>query len=173
MDPDTFKRVDEAVDSIADELDSPFESLAFAEVRNSLHRLSNAAGKAFSVSLECVVRVSDAEGERSLPLLNTGLSAYVDSQPFRTWGDSTPQRYIVDGEIRVVPHDRCPRCWELWDFKFDHRSCEHCDAGLGKDVKVLLDSDVCPRCERGQVTAASPRCSECGFQVDSTIVNWG
>lgn len=63
--------------------------------------------------------------------------------------------------------------WELWDFKFIHRSCEHCDAELGKNVKVLLDTDVCPQCERGTVTAVVPRCSECGFQVDSTILTWG
>ena len=173
MNPETFKRVEKEVDSLAEQIDSLLESSTFADIRDSLRRLSDAAGKSYSVSLECVVRVSDAEGERSLPVLTTGLSAYVDSEPFRTWGDSTPQRYIVDGEMLVVPHDRCPRCWERWDFKFEHRSCEHCDAGLGRDVKVLIDSDVCPRCERGQVTAVSPLCSECGFQIDPTIVTWG
>lgn len=173
MDPETFKLVDEQVDALAEQIDGLIESPAFAEVRDSLRKLSDAAGKSHSVSFEFVVRVSDAEGERTLPLLTTGLSAFAGAEPFRTWGDSTPQRYIVDGDIRIVPHDRCPRCWELWDFKFNHRACEHCDAELGTNVKVLLDSDVCPQCERGKVTSTMPRCTECGFQVDSTIVTWG
>jgi hypothetical protein len=173
MDPVTFKRVDEAVDSLAEKLDKLLESAATVEVRNSLRQLGDAAGKAFSVSLECVVRVSDAEGERSLPVLTTGWSAFVNSEPYRTWGDSSPQRYVVDGDLRVVPHDRCPKCWELWDFKFEHRTCDHCGSELGRNVKVLLDSDICPHCEKGRVAADALKCSKCDYEVDPSTVTWG
>jgi hypothetical protein len=38
---------------------------------------------------------------------------------------------------------------------------------------MLLDSDVCPFCEEGKVTARKPRCTNCGFQVDGSLVAWG
>jgi WD domain, G-beta repeat len=124
-------------------------------------------------TLNCAVEVFDQQQERALPLLNTGLSTSEGAEPHRVWGDSTPQRYVVDGQIQVVPHDRCPKCWEAWDFKWEHRKCLHCDTELGKNCKVLLDSDVCPHCEEGKVTATKPRCSTCGFQVDPALVVWG
>jgi len=73
----------------------------------------------------------------------------------------------------VVPHDRCPRCWEIWDFKFKHESCTHCGATLGEEVKLLLDTDVCPNCEEGTVSITNPECGKCGCRVDPSKVTWG
>jgi hypothetical protein len=115
----------------------------------------------------------DQEKERSLPLLQTGLSGFGDEEPHIATGDSSPQKYVADGEIQVVPHDRCPRCWEIWDFKFDNRSCRECGATLGENVKVLLDTDVCPNCEEGKVSMATPVCHQCGHEVDLNLVVWG
>src|SRR6185369_11896184 len=114
--------------------------------------LGKRLGEGYAVSLTCSVEVTDQRKERTLPLLNTGLYTSDGTEPYRTWGDSTPQRYVVEGDIRVVPHDRCPRCWGEWDFKWLHRRCPSCAAELGKNCKVLLDSDVCPNCEQGKVT---------------------
>jgi hypothetical protein len=54
-----------------------------------------------------------------------------------------------------------------------HRPCTHCDAVLGENCKILLDSDVCPHCEKGKISAQTPRCEECGFEVDPSCVVWG
>jgi hypothetical protein len=117
--------------------------------------------------------VFDQEQERSLPLLNTGLATNEGKEPYRTWGDSSPERYVVDAGIQVVPHDRCPKCWKEWDFKFQHPSCPHCGTTLGQNCKILLDTDQCPHCQEGKVTVAKPRCDKCGFVVDPRTVVWG
>src|ERR1043165_7754041 len=96
----------------------------------------------------------------------TGLSASPGHEPSRTWGDSTPQRYVVEGGIKVVPHDRCPRCWQVGDFKLQNPTCSHCGLTMGEQCKLLLDSDECLRCNEGKVTVAKPRCGKCGHEVD-------
>jgi hypothetical protein len=104
---------------------------------------------------------------------NTGLCSTDEGPPFRAWGDSSPQRYLVSGEIQVVPHNHCPKCWEIWDFKFENRTCQHCGTTLGQGCKVLLDSDVCPSCEKGSVSMSAPVCDKCGYQVDVSLIAWG
>jgi hypothetical protein len=79
----------------------------------------------------------------------------------------------VRGEIQVVPHDRCPRCYGVWDFKFKNPACPGCGATLGRDVKVLLDTEVCPPCEGGDVSMTDPACDKCGYRVDPDLVTWG
>ena len=44
---------------------------------------------------------------------------------------------------------------------------------LGKNCKLLLDSDECPNCQKGKVTVEKPRCDECGFVVDRLTAAWG
>ena len=66
-------------------------------------------------------------------------------------------RYLVDGEICEVPHDRCPNCWAGWSFKIgtpdtppEALECPCCGYGLGEQIKLMLDSDVCPHCEKAR-----------------------
>ncbi len=141
--------------------------------RSLLTKLNTTLGSPYTVSLRLEVDVFDTEKERLLPLLQTGLAGFEDDQPYLACGDSTAQRYIVDGEMQIVPHDRCPKCWDEWDFKFKFPSCAHCGATLGVDVKLLLDTDVCPWCEEGTVSMSNPVCNKCGFEVDSETVVWG
>jgi hypothetical protein len=173
MDQDLFDAADKHIDEIAETLGQALLSPELRNVREALAALSKRLGERYSVTLTCLVEVFDGQKERNLPLLNIGLSTSGGAGPHAVSGDSTRQRYLVDGEIQVVPHDRCPKCWETWDFKWENRRCGHCDAELGKNCKVLLDSDVCPHCERGKVTASKPRCSKCGFEVDPACVAWG
>ena len=56
---------------------------------------------------------------------------------------------------------------------FDHRSCRECGATLGDNVKILLDTDVCPNCEQGRISMTNPVCSKCGYKVDLNLVVWG
>ena len=173
MDVSTFEVADPIVDKIGDALDAALVSDQLADMRRVLEDLGKGLGPRYSAELEVTVRIFDRERERTIPLLNTGLSTSDDGPPYRTWGDSTSQRYLVGNEIQVVPHDRCPRCWEPWDFKFDNHVCRHCGTTLGEDCKVLLDSDVCPHCEKGKVSMTSPKCDRCGYKVDLKLVAWG
>lgn len=173
MEPSEFEATEPYLDQIDAELEVALHSRELLKVREALATLGKCLGERYSVTLTCLLEVFDREREQSLPLLTTGLSTSGGSEPCLVSGDSTPQRYVVDGRIGVVPHDRCPKCWELWDFKWEHRHCPHCDAELGRNCKILLDSDVCPQCEEGRVTTRNPVCARCKFVVDSTLVVWG
>lgn len=170
MDPTDFQAVDPLLDGIAEIAD---QQLGVPELQQVLADLGKILGRRYTVSVNLTVDVFDQEQERTLPLLNTGLVASDGKEPYRTWGDSSPQRYVVDEGIQVVPHDRCPKCWKEWDFKFQHPTCPHCGITLGTHCKVLLDTDECPNCKEGKVTVARPRCDKCGFVVDRNTVAWG
>lgn len=173
MDRSTFESADPILDEVADELDELLDSDQFAVVRVLLARLSETVGPRYSVNLTVGVDVFDPERRHALPLLTAGFSTSNGETPYKTHGDATRQKYVVDGEIQVVPHDRCPKCYGLWDFKLDHRSCSGCGATMGREVKLLLDTDVCPFCEAGKVSLTAPLCAKCGQQIDPDIVVWG
>ena len=123
MDQSTFEAADPLIDEISELVDGALTSEQLAVLRQSLAKLSKAMGGRYSIGLIVSLEVFDHQQERNLPLLNTGLSTTDGSEPYRTWGDSTPQRYIVDGEIQVVPHDRCPNCWNTWVNAWRQRQC--------------------------------------------------
>ena len=66
-----------------------------------------------------------------------------------------------------------PSVTALWDFKLNHPSCSECGATMGREVKLLLDTDVCPFCEEGKVSLTVPVCAKCGQRIDPGIVVWG
>ena len=170
MDPETFKAIDPLLDKIAELAEKPLES---EPLRRLIAELGNLVGRGRVASVNIVVDVSDEAKECSLPLLTAGLSASSGHEPSRTCGDSSPQRYVVKGIIQVVPHDRCPQCWQVWDFKLQISTCPHCGITMGDQCKLLLDSDECPWCDEGKVTVAKPRCDKCGYEVDRQKVAWG
>lgn len=173
MDKATFEIADPILDQIDGAITELLESAATEKLRNLFTELDKALGSHGVASLAVNVEVFDREKEHCLPLLQTGMSGFDDDKPYQVWGDSVPQRYIVGGEMQVVLHDRCPLCWEEWDFKFKHQSCAHCGAILGKDFKLLLDRDVCPFCLKGGVSVSNPVCDRCGCKVDPQFVVWG
>ena len=71
----------------------------------------------YSVSLDVTLNVFDPERGNVLPLSDTSLTASANQDAYLAYGDCTPCRYLVDGEICEVPHDRCPNCWAGWNFK--------------------------------------------------------
>lgn len=170
MDPATFDAIQPLLDKINDLVEKQLHS---DELRCLVAELGNLMGKGRIVSVSIIVDVFDEDRECSLPLLNTGLSVLPGKEPFRIWGDSTPQRYVVEDGIKVVPHDRCPQCWQGWDFKWQNLSCPHCGITMGDNCKLLLDTDECPWCNEGKVTLAQSRCDKCGFEVDPKKVVWG
>jgi len=173
MDKSTFEIVDPLMDDVDELVTQVLGSDELARLREALARMGQAIGDRYSVNLSVIVDVFDRKREQALQLLNTGLSTSEGREPYRTYGDSTPERYIVEGEMQVVPHDRCPKCWNAWDFKWQDHACSHCDATLGENCKILLDTDVCPHCEKGTVSMSKPVCDKCGFQIDPAFVVWG
>ena len=173
MDQDKFQAADRILDEIAEVFDRMLKSPDGKELKSRLQDLSNAVRGSYSVNLTLLVDMFDSERENALPLLSTGLSTMDGEEPYRTHGDSSPHRYVIDGNIQVVPHDRCPKCWSVWDFKLQNPVCGSCGAAMGRNCKLLLDSDVCPNCEEGKISASVPKCSSCGFEVDPSFVVWG
>ncbi len=172
MTPEQLQTTDPLLDAIAEQLGNWIESDASEEIRQTLAQLSEQLN-GLSVTLEMTVGVFDPERGNTLPLLQTGLSSTEGKSPYQTYADSTPMRYLANGEMTVVPHDRCPCCWAAWDFKDLHPECSSCGARLGSEVKFLIDSNVCPHCEKGTVTPAAPKCSDCDFEMNPEHVAWG
>jgi len=172
MDRETFGQVDPLIDDVAEQVSELITGDLLLQIKAKLAEICRCFPSDFSVSLDMNIRVTDPEG-CTLPLLQTGITSFEGNAPQQVWGDSTPQRYVVFGDIAVVPHDHCPQCWAEWDFKETNPKCVGCGSQLGEDVKILLDSDVCPRCEKGSVTAANPRCDHCSKVVNLDYVVWG
>jgi len=173
MDQETWRKTEDAIDDFEEALDELLDSSAVERLRTILAELGDKFGEKFAVDFSCCLSVSEENGERSLKMYSTGLSAADDGKVFRTWDAATPHRYLVLGNLCVVPHDKCPKCWGDWLFKFQQRNCPCCGIEFGTDCKLLIDSDVCPNCEDGKVSASEPKCDKCGFEIDPACISWG
>jgi hypothetical protein len=151
-----FKAIEPLLGQVGDLTDKAFQSPELTSLGQLLSQISNVIGERYSAQLGVRLEIFDREEVRALPLLSTGLASNNGEQSYRTWDNSTLQRYMVEGQIQIVPHDRCPACWGEWDFKFNNRECLQCVATLGREVKILLDTDLCPHCEEGKVSMAEP-----------------
>ncbi len=172
MDKDLFEKIDPLVDDIAGQISELIDGDTLSKLKQKLADVSRELS-GYSLTLEMNVQLFDPEYERSLPLLQTGLASSDGETPYQIWGDSTPHRYIVNGEMMIVPHDHCPECWGRWEAKGLHPNCPQCGVAMGDQIKLLLDSDRCPHCEDGTVTVSQPRCTQCGLTVNPDHVQWG
>lgn len=145
---------------------------ALDEVKKGMQELT-AKYPRLSVCLDCHLEVCDPEKEDVLPLLRFGVTANEGRSPYIHHADCTTQRYLVNGAIHIVPHDHCPNCWGIWDFKYKNKVCPHCSFSVGKEVRYMLDTDTCPYCERGKMTSKNLTCDDCGFQLLPSEVAWG
>lgn len=174
-------RILEATETVAFEFaDKVLNSPQVAALKAAMRKASAALPEDYSLTFDITLNVFDHERGQALPLLTTGLSSFADKEPYVHSGDSTIARYLVDGEICELPHDRCPHCWGLWDFKIGQpevlpgeRPCPTCGYRLGDQVKLLLDNDLCPNCEKKKITSSQPACARCGFKIDPKFVAWG
>ena len=51
--------------------------------------------------------------------------------------------------------------------------CPCCGYEMGEQIKLMLDGDVCPYCEKGKMSMANPPCDQCGLVIDPRLVAWG
>lgn len=108
MDRATFEAANGYVDQISELLDRALDSPECDELKHALAQLSAAIGERYSTSISCILEVFDPEKARALPLLNMGLACGPGNKPYKSWGDSTPHKYVAGGEMLIVPHDRVP-----------------------------------------------------------------
>lgn len=172
MNQNAFQATVPILEEVADEADRIFEGADSKKLHELLLTLKGKLGDDYGVSAELVIEVVDQRRESSMPMLRTGISA-ASGETYRTYSDATSQRYLVDSEIEVVPHDRCPKCWGIWMFKLEHSICVECHAEMGNEVKLLIDDDRCPNCIDGKITSSNPICDNCEFEVDPNYVHWG
>jgi ribosomal protein L37E len=168
-----FKSLDPLAETLSKQCENWFTSEELAALRDALRKVSALLPPSYSLSIDVELRVFDPNRQQSLSLLTRGLCTSEGKEPYGTTGDSTIHRYVVGGEMCELPHDRCPHCWGKWDFKLQHPTCPQCGYSLGKEVRLLLDNDLCPHCEEGTLSLSQPTCPKCGFQVDAAFVTWG
>ncbi|MGA2034250.1 MAG: hypothetical protein ABSG68_18550 [Thermoguttaceae bacterium] len=172
MDQSAFEVTEPIVDELGKITDQMLGLQEIDRVRSLLAEMSRALGERYSVAFNMEIEVWDSKREDVLPLLQAGLCAMPGKEPFQTRDQPPMQRYVVDGDIQVVPQDHCPNCWGNWDCR-KTRSCRHCGVTLGREVKLLLDMDACPACDTGRVSVNAPTCTECGYTVNPSIAVWG
>jgi hypothetical protein len=177
---DLWRKLEPLADRADNEVERILTSPAGNELKAILQEAAATLPEGCSVSLDITLNVFDPERGNALPLLTTGLATSGEAEPYVTHGDSSPCRYLVDGDICEVPHDRCPHCWATWDFKIGESAtprethpCPGCGYELGEEVKLMLDNDKCPHCDQGKMSMQDPTCERCGFTIDPGIVAWG
>ena len=164
------------VDKIADIANDKFAKLLERGDLDTIKKVIEEAviklPEGYSLDFNVGVSVFDPNRQNNLPILKTGLTC-SEGEAYEFSSDSSPQKYLVDGEMCIVPHDHCPHCWGEWDFKFKNPICLDCEYEMGVQVKYLLDDDVCPWCEEGKVSLDNPVCDSCGQEVNTDWVVWG
>lgn len=100
--------LDPLAESLNEACDRWFATPEMAALAQALRQAAASLPPSFTVSMDVELRVFDSERERSLTLLTTGIVVQADGEPYRASGDSTVHRYIVDGTLSELPHDRCP-----------------------------------------------------------------
>ena len=173
MEKNEFEQIDPLIDDISEQVSELIEGETLDQLKAKLAEISRILGEPYSLTLDISLQVFDEEREKSLPLLQTGLSTNNGSPARQCWGDSSPHRYVVHGQLSIVPHDHCPDCWGRWDAKDCHPTCPECGVSMGDQVMWLLDNDLCPHCEKGTVTASDPTCTKCGYSVNPAYIVWG
>ena len=150
-----FKSLDSLADAVDEQCDRWFASPEFAALEAALRNASAALPPTYSVAINVELLVFDEDREQSLSLLTTGVNTSQGKGPAAR---RATLRFIGtswEGRFCELPHDRCPHCWKEWDFKLQHPTCPSCGYSLGKEVKLLLDRDICPHCERGSLRPSS------------------
>lgn len=173
MEVDQFDRIENLSDEVYDKFEELHKKGVFADIESKLKEICSSLKEEYSISVNLAVEIFNPEKEKNITLLRRGIECSSGHETYLATSGSTSHRYVVNGHIVKLPHDYCPNCWGEWDFKLLHPTCPSCDYTMGKEVKLLLDTDVCPSCEKGKVSRSNPQCERCGIVLDSNMINWG
>ena len=173
MDSEQFDKMDKLADDVYEKFDDLYKQGVLADIEAKLKDVCSHLKEEYSISINLDMEVFSSKKEQTITLTKRGLACFRGEKPYLASSGSTAHRYVVNGQIFKLPHDYCPNCWGEWDFKLLHHTCPVCDYSMGKEIKLLLDTDVCPNCEDGKVSRSNPQCIKCGVKIDSGMVNWG
>jgi len=110
MNDSLWRQLEPLADRADEQVERFLTSPQANELRATIQEAAAALPEGYSVSLDITLNVFDRERGQALPLLSSGLATSGPGEPYVAHGDSTPCRYLVDGKICEVPHDRCPHC---------------------------------------------------------------
>lgn len=173
MDVQTYDLTHELADLLFTELQRLYGEQRLTKVEDKLKEISANLPKGYSLTVNFSVEVFDENRDKSLKTTDGGITCMDGDRPYLSTSESSAAKYIVDGELMKVPHDHCPNCWSRWSFKSRIRECRECGYRMGKEIKLLLDTNVCPHCENSPISVHNPQCEKCGYVADQNIVSWG
>ncbi|HLP43406.1 MAG TPA: hypothetical protein VK465_18025 [Fibrobacteria bacterium] len=174
MEVQTYDHTHELADLLVSELQRLHRENKLTALEDKLKEISAALPKGYSITVNFSVEVFDENRDKSIRTTNAGITCMEGDRPYLSAHDEiSPAKYIVDGVMMKVPHDHCPNCWSRWSFKSRVRECRECGYRMGREIKLLLDTNVCPHCENSKISHSSPRCEGCGYVIDQNIVTWG
>ena len=174
MKQDDIKYLDQLADDVDKKLSDLYEKGELKELERRLGEVCQKINDRYSVTLTLNLEVYDENRDKIITLVNNGISCFGRETPYRvTRSSSTNHTYILEGERVRIPHNYCPKCWFEWDFKLDNPVCPNCEIEMGKEIRLLLDSDICPHCDEGKVTQNNPVCEKCGYAVNDKVIHWG
>ncbi|MBL8034726.1 MAG: hypothetical protein JNJ69_13555 [Leptospiraceae bacterium] len=149
------------------------EEGAFADLEPYLASLGKTGSEDQAVTLTLQLKLSDSEREREVVVTEASRAYLNDGEVYDFCQSDAVVRYLCDNEIRVFQSNACPHCWGDWPDKHTNTTCPECGYEFGKQVKLLIDDDICPFCFEGKVSRQELRCNACGEQVDERFVSWG
>ena len=173
MDVQTYDHTHELSDLLFTELQRLYREQRLTKVEEKLKEISASLPKGYSITVNFSVEVFDENRDKSLKTTDAGITCLEGDHPYLSTSESTPAKYIVDGEIQKVPHDHCPNCWSRWSFKSRVKECRECGYRMGREIKLLVDNNICPHCENSAISLHHPQCEKCGYLADQNIVSWG
>jgi hypothetical protein len=168
----------ELFDKLSDEIAELFDQLdsegRFNKIKELLKEATPYLPKDTSLTFDTLLQLRDNSANKpSIVYYEMGITTAQEGEPYVAYGTSTYTTYLLNGEPVRLPSDYCPNCWGNWDFKLKNHRCSHCGISMGKEVKILLDVNLCPHCEEGTMSSKQPICNKCGCEINPDFIYWG
>ena len=171
MNPQVAEKVNALADKAHDFFEEVKKSDAFKALVTEMKNIGQDPSEFISLGLE--LKLFNTQKEGQLDIYSSGMQSNGEGEPSPYQGGETFEKFLLHGDIQVVPNGKCPQCYQAWDFKDMSPSCSNCAIELGPKLKYLIDSDHCPNCEGGTVTRSQPSCDKCDYVADPKRVTWG
>ena len=171
MERELFKKISNISDDLLEQFNERYQDEEYKATIDSLQKLlKQNQNLGFQINLS--LSIIDEKKEWFMELDQNAICINDDNQ-YMASGVESPHTYLCQGKIEKIRHNLCPSCWHDWDFKIKNPQCPNCDIKLGDDVKILIDSGVCPNCEEGKISFNNRKCDNCGNVIDEKYINWG
>lgn len=173
MNSKDYADCEKLADKMLDLFEAQYEQGDFDAIEQELAKISARLEERYQVSARITFEIFDKTKEKTILLADTGITAVGGEEPEVFSEADSADSYIVDGEVVRIPHSYCPVCWGDWETKKDNKACPSCGAAMGRKVKLLLDTGMCPHCGEGKVSRANPTCPRCFTQIGESEIHWG